>query len=320
MAWVPLTRTVTVPRTLETLLSVMVLAGALGCRTSVAAQSSSLPVTAGVAPDWSAVERALGRKGTMNPGDVLKFGFPRGDLHVMVRGVAIKPTLALGSWVAFKSIGTVTMAMGDLVLTEDEVEPVMRALQRSGIEQTALHNHVLGETPRVMYMHISATGDATKIASSIRTALELTKTPLIAPVVATAAIALDLDTVAIASALGAMGKGNGGVYQVAIARRETVRENGMDIPASMGLATAINFQSTGGGKAAITGDFVLLGSEVNPVMRALRSSGIDVTAVHSHMIGEEPRLYFMHFWADADAVTLAKGLRTALNETTSVRK
>ena len=298
----------------------MALAGVVGCRSSVAAQSTSLSATASSAPDWTAVERVLGRKGTMNPGDVLKFGFPRGDLHVMVRGVAIKPTLALGSWVAFKSMGAVTMAMGDLVLTEDEVEPVMRALQLNGIEQTALHNHVLGETPRVMYMHISASGDATKIATSIHAALELTKTPLMAPVGAAAAVALDLDTVAIATALGATGKGNGGVYQVAIARRETVRENGMDIPASMGLATAINFQSTGGGKAAITGDFVLLGSEVNPVMRALRSSGIDVTAVHSHMIGEEPRLYFMHFWADADAVALAKGLRMALDETTSVRR
>ncbi len=296
------------------------LAGLFGCRTGVAAQSASSSAKASIAPDWSAVERALGRKGTMNPGDVLKFGFPRGDLHVTVRGVAIKPTLALGSWVAFKSMGTVTMAMGDLVLTEDEVEPVMRALQRSGIEQTALHNHVLGETPRVMYMHISASGDGTTIATSIHAALELTKTPLIAAVAPAVPVALDLDTVAIAAALGATGKGNGGVYQVAIARRETIRENGMDIPASMGLATAINFQSTGSGKAAITGDFVLLGNEVNPVMRALRSSGIDVTAVHSHMIGEEPRLYFMHFWADADAVTLAKGLRKALDETTSVRK
>ena len=308
------------PRTLGRLFAVMALAGAGGCRTSLAAQSSTLPVRADSATDWSAVERTLGRRGTMNPGDVIKFGFPRNDLHVMVRGVAIKPSLALGSWVAFKTMGAVTMAMGDLVLTEDEVEPVMRALQLSGIEQTALHNHVLGETPRVMYMHISASGDATKIAASIHAALELTKTPLMAPVGAVLALALDLDTVAIASALGATGKGNGGVYQVAIARRETVRENGMDIPASMGLATAINFQSTGGGKAAITGDFVLLGSEVNPVMRALRSNGIDVTAVHSHMIGEEPRLYFMHFWADADAVTLAKGLRKALDETTSVRK
>ncbi len=308
------------PRTFERLFAVMALAGAVGCRTSLAAQSSTSPVRADSATDWSAVERTLGRRGTMNAGDVLKFGFPRNDLHVMVRGVAIKPSLALGSWVAFKTMGAATMAMGDLVLTEDEVEPVMRALQLSGIEQTALHNHVLGETPRVMYMHISASGDATKIAASIRAALELTKTPLIAPVGAVLALALDLDTVAIASALGATGKGNGGVYQVAIARRETVRENGMDIPASMGLATAINFQSTGGGKAAITGDFVLLGSEVNPVMRALRSNNIDVTAVHSHMIGEEPRLYFMHFWADADAVTLAKGLRKALDETTSVRK
>ena len=264
--------------------------------------------------DWTKVEAALGRKGALQPGDVMKFSFPRNDLTVIARGVQLKPALALGSWIAFKRVAdNGTMAMGDLVLLEDEVEPVMEALQKGSVEQTALHNHVLGEIPRIMYMHIMAHGDEARIASAVHDALALTKTPL-APPAAPGAVTIDLDTTAVARELGYSGKINGGVYQVAIPRAEKVYENRMEIPSSMGLATAINFQPTGGGKAAITGDFVMIGSEVNPVLRALRSHGIDVTAIHSHMLSETPRLFFMHFWANDDAVTLAKGLHAALAE------
>jgi hypothetical protein len=228
--------------------------------------------------------------------------------------VQLKPALALGSWIAFKRIASKnTMAMGDLVLLEDEVEPVMQALQKGGVEQTALHNHVLGEIPRIVYMHISAHGDEARIAGAIHDALALTKTPL-APPAPPATVTIDLDTAAVARELGYSGKVNGGVYQVAIPRAEKVYENRMEIPSSMGIATAINFQPTGAGKAAITGDFVMIGREVNPVLRALRSHGIDVTAIHSHMLSETPRLFFMHFWANDDAVTLAKGLHAALAE------
>jgi hypothetical protein len=204
-------------------------------------------------------------------------------------------------------------------LTEDEIGPVMRALQANGIEQTALHNHVLHETPRVMYMHILAHGDPVAVARSIRQALALTKTPLTPPSASApaAAAATDIDTLGIARTLGVAGKSNGGVYQVSVPRTETIREGGMDIPPSMGVATGINFQPTGGGKAAITGDFVLRPNEVNPVIRALRDNGIEVTAVHSHMLDEEPRLFFMHFWANDDAVKLARGLRAALDQTKS---
>ena len=267
---------------------------------------------------WAPVEAALGRKGAMQPGDVIKFSFPRSDLAVTVGGVALKPALALGSWVAFKLVGTNrSMAMGDLVLTEAEVSPVMKALQAAGVEQSALHNHVLGESPRVMYMHISAHGDGAKIARAIHDALALSKTPLGAPAPAAAPSAADLDTAGIAKALGIAGKLNGVVYQVTVPRSERITEMGQEVPPAMGVATAINFQPTGGGKAAITGDFVMRGSEVNPVIRALRDHGIEVTALHSHMIDEEPRLFFMHFWANDDAVTLAKGLRAALDQTKS---
>jgi hypothetical protein len=277
---------------------------------------AALAQTAPAANDWKAVEQALGRSGQLQGDGAYKFGLPRGDLKVTVDGVQVKPTLALGSWIAFSSPGQDAMVMGDLVLAEDEVSPVMLALQENGLQITALHNHVLHETPRVMYMHIAGHGDAVKLAGSVKQVIALTKTPAPAQPPSTPP-ALDLDTAAIDQTLGAKGKVNGGVYQVGVPRAEKITEAGMSIPGSMGLATALNFQPTGGGKVAITGDFVLLGSEVNPVMKALRQNGIQVTAVHSHMLQEEPRLFFMHFWANDDAVKLAKGLRAALDQTNS---
>jgi hypothetical protein len=280
----------------------------------IVASVLALPIHAMAAQgSWNAVDEALGRKGTLNPGAVQRYGFPRGDLQVSARGIAIRPAFALGSWVAFKKAsGSSTMMMGDLVLSDTEVAGVMQTLQAGGIEQTAVHNHLLGESPRVMYMHVSAHGDATKIAQTLREALARTGTPM-TPSAAGPATTMDLDTMAIARALGIAGKTNGGVYQVSVPRRETIRQEGHDVPPAMGVATAINFQPTGGGKAAITGDFVLIASEVNPVIRALRDNGIEVTALHSHMLGEQPRLYFMHFWANDDAGRLARGLRAALD-------
>ena len=265
---------------------------------------------------WKGVEDALGRHGNPQPGNVFKFGLPRADMHVTVQGVAIKPALALGSWLAFQQMNGEAMVMGDLVLAEDEVGPVMLMLRQRGIEQTALHNHLLFENPRVMYMHISGHGDAVRLATALHDALALTKTP--APTAPAAAPAkLDLDQAQVESALGRKGTLNGGVLQFSVPRAETITDHGAEVPPSMGTATALNFQPTGNGKAAITGDFVLLGSEVNPVIRALRENGIAVSAIHSHMLDESPRLFFMHFWANDDAVKLAKGLRAALDLTNS---
>jgi Domain of Unknown Function (DUF1259) len=281
----------------------------------------SCAVVAQTAPatnDWKAVEQALGRSGQLQGDGAYKFGLPRGDLKVTVDGVQIKPTLALGSWVAFSSPGQDAMLMGDLVLAEDEVSPVMLALQENGLQITALHNHVLHETPRVMYMHIAGHGDTVKLADAVKKVIALTKTTAPAPP-PSAPPALEMDTAAIDQVLGHKGKVNGGVYQVGVPRAEKVTEAGMTVPGSMGLATALNFQPTGAGKAAITGDFVLLGSEVNPVIKALRQSGIQVTALHNHMLQEEPRLFFVHFWANDDAVKLAKGLRAALDNTNSAK-
>ena len=264
--------------------------------------------------NWSAVDAAVGRAAVVQPGDVHRFNFPRGDLQVSVGDVRIRPALALGGWVAFKEISGGVVAMGDLVLAENEVDPVIGALQAGGVEQTAIHHHILGESPRVIYVHVHAHGDAIKIAQAIRSAVALTKIPAPTPA-APAPIALD--TVQIAQILGRTGRGNGGVYQVSVARSEVIRENGIEVPPSMGLATAINFQPTGNGRAAITGDFVLLASEVNPVIQALRANGIAVTSLHSHMLTEEPRLFFMHFWANDDALKLARGLKAALDRTKS---
>ena len=265
---------------------------------------------------WKPVETAFGRGGKLQPDGVFKFSMPRKDLNVTVSGTSIKAGLALGSWVAFKGDVADSMVMGDLVLTEGEVEPVMLKLQQGGVEITALHNHVLNESPRVMYMHIAGHGNAAKLAQAIHDALALTKTPGESAAPA-ATQKLDLNTDQIDQALRNQGKDNSGVYQVSVPRAETIKEGGMEIPPSMGVATAINFQPTGAGKAAITGDFVLIASEVNPVIAALRENGIEVTALHSHMLDEEPRLFFMHFWANDDAVKLAQGLRAALDKTSS---
>ena len=276
--------------------------------------------------DWTAIDAAIGRPGVVQPGDVHRYNFPRSDLTVTVTSakgdVRLRPALALGGWIAMHAMGggDSVMAMGDLVLTEREIAPVMSALQAGGVEQSALHHHVLYETPRVLYMHVHATGSAQSIAVAIRKAVALTGAPAATPAAVTAVAApIDLDTAGVARALGRAGRVNGGVYQVSVPRAESIRDGAMVIPPAMGLGTAINFQPTGAGNAAITGDFVMIASEVNPVIRALRAAGIEVTSLHNHMLTDEPRLFFMHFWANDDAVGLARGLRTALELTNSVR-
>ena len=270
------------------------------------------------AVDWQKVDAAIGRSAAVT-GDVHRYGFPRTDLQVTVDGVAIRPTFALGGWAAFKPAHDGAMVMGDLVLLDTEIAPVMSKLIENGVEISAVHNHVLRGNPATYYMHIGGHGDPVKLATAIRTALAESKTPLTAPTPGTPP-AIDLDTAQIDQIIGAKGNNNGGVYAIGVPRKDPINEGGMQVaPAGpMGVATAINFQPTGGGKAAITGDFVLTDTEVNPVIKALRSSGIEVTAIHSHMLSEQPRLIFMHFWANDDALKLAKGLRAALDKTASV--
>ena len=270
--------------------------------------------------DWGKVDAAFGRKATVS-GDVHRYGFPRSDLSVTLDGVAIKPGFALGSWVALKPAHGGAMVMGDLVLLEAEINPVMTALINNGLEITAVHNHLLRANPPTFYMHVGGHGDPVKIATTIVQALQSSKTPLAPPTPPATQPAVDLDTAQLDQIIGAKGTANGGIYQFGVPRRDPVMEGGMQLtpPGPIGAATAINFQPTGGGKAAITGDFVLIGEEVNPVIKELRSNGIKVTAIHSHMLDEQPRLIFMHFWANDDAIKLAKGLRAALDKTASAK-
>ena len=270
--------------------------------------------------DWKKVDEAIGRSAAVS-GDVHRYGFPRTDLTVTLDGVTIRPALALGGWAAFKPAHGGAMVMGDLVLLQSEITPVMTKLIENGMEVTAIHNHVLRADPLTFYMHIGGHGDPVKLATAIRTALAESKTPLTPPAPAATPPAVDLDTAQLDQIIGVKGQNNGGVYQFGVPRRDPVSEGGVQLsPAGpTGVATAIGFQPTGGGKAAITGDFVLTGEEVNPVIKELRANGIEVTAIHSHMLTEQPRLIFMHFWANDDAIKLAKGLRAALDKTASAK-
>ena len=279
------------------------------------------PTSSSAQTPWQqAVASNLGKTGTEMPGGVYRVGLPRTDLKVTLDGVPLKAGFALGSWVAFMPHGAgQAMVMGDLVLTDAEVNPVMKRLLDGGFEITALHNHLLTAAPQTMYMHVGATGDPAKLATTLHEALALSGTPFTAPAAASPPPALDLDTAAIDQALGHKGKNNGGVYQFGIARATTPHGGGMALPDAMGSAIAINFQPTGGGKAAITGDFVLTANEVQPVLKALRANGIDVTALHNHMLDDEPRLFFMHFWANDDARKLASGLAQALSHVKTAR-
>jgi hypothetical protein len=266
--------------------------------------------------DWGKVDTAFGRKPAV-AGDVHRYGFPRSDLNVTLDGVTIKPGLALGGWIALKPAHGGAMAMGDLVLLDSEVSPVMAKLLAGGLEVTAVHNHLLRASPMPFYMHVGGHGDPVKLATAIHDALAESKTPMTPPSPPASPPAIDLDTAQIDQIIGAKGSNNGGIYGIGVPRRDPINENGMQIaPAGpMGVATGINFQPTGGGKAAITGDFVLAGEEVQPVLKTLRENGIEVTAIHSHMLTEQPRVIFMHFWANDDAIKLAKGLRAALDKT-----
>src|SRR3954470_3407177 len=268
---------------------------------------------------WDPVAKALGRSGSEMPGGVYRVGLGRSDLKVTLDGVQVKPSLALGSYLAFQKMGNEAMVMGDLVLLHEEVNPVMKKLVDGGVEITALHNHVLRSTPATMYMHFSGKGDPVKLATVLHDALALSKTPLTAPAAAGSPPPVELDTGALEATLRAKGNNNAGVYGFNIPRADKITDAGMEVPVAAGSGIVINFQPTGAGKAAITGDFVLTAKEVNPTLKTLRDNGIEMTALHSHMLEEQPRLFFMHFWANDDAQKLAKALREALDHVNLAR-
>src|SRR6478609_8084717 len=282
--------------------------------------ATAFPTLAGAADiDWKKVDAALGKTAAVS-GDVHRYGLPRSDLKVTLDGVAIKPALALGGWVAFAPMHGGVMVMGDLVLLETEIAPVMSKLLDGGLDITAVHNHVLRASPATFYMHVGGHGDPEKMAAVIRSALAASKTPLDPPpTTAGPAPAVDLDTAKLDQIMGVKGTAVGGVYQFGVPRRDPATESGMQVNTPLGGANAVNFQPTGNGKAAITGDFLVTGEEVNPLIRALRAGDIEVTAIHSHMLDEQPRMFFIHFWANDEALKLTRNVRAAL-QTTAIAK
>lgn len=259
----------------------------------------------------SAIDQALGRSG-QKTGDVYKVGFPRTDLHVSVRGLAIKPGLALGSWAAFAGTDDNAMVMGDLVLLEDELNPVMDKLRASGFEITAVHNHLIDETPHVLYMHYMGHGPPAQLATALKAALSVSKTPLEKPAAATDEPAAPAWVTTVQDSVERKGTLKGGVLSYGVPRSDQITANGITIAPAAGVAETINFQAADSGQVATTGDFVLTAAEVNPVLSELRAHNIAVTALHSHMLTEEPRLFFMHFWAVGDPQSVGAGIKAAL--------
>ncbi len=274
------------------------------------------PVAVSGDGDWKPVTDALGRTGKlMDRGTVYRIPLVRSDLHVQTDGVAIAPGLSLGGYAAFVRYSDMTMVMGDLVVTEDELPKVTDALHAHGLTQTALHKHLLAQTPPIWWTHFSAMGDPATLATGLRDVLAATAIPAPSPTPAPPAPAPDLDTAAIDAALGRTGTADGGLYKFNLARADTITDNNHLLPPGTGVTTVINFQPLGGGKAAINGDFVLTDNETQPVITALRAGHIAIVELHNHMLTEQPRLFFLHYWAVDDAATLAKALRPALDAT-----
>lgn len=274
----------------------------------------SLPILARAQGVTTAtIDQALGRSG-QKTGDVYRVSFPRTDLHVSVHGVAIKPGLALGSWAAFLGSDDSAMVMGDLVLLEGELNPVMAKLRSSGFEITAVHNHLMEETPKVLYMHYMGHGPAVQLATSLRAALSVSKTPLEKPATAAEEPAPPAWVKNVEDAVGRKGTFKGGVLSYGVPRSESITMAGMTIPPAAGVGEAINFQAADSGNVATTGDFVLIADEVNAVISELQGHNISVTALHSHMLTEEPRLFFMHFWSVGSPESVGAGIKAALSK------
>ena len=273
----------------------------------------ALTGTATAAPEWNLVTGVLGRDPVEQPNDIRRYNFPRGDLTVVADGIEIKPGFALGTWLSFLPMGDDAMVMGDIVVLQEELPDVVAALAAGGINITAIHHHLIRAEPFPLYIHIEGMGDATGLATTLREALETTATPLDPPAPPGEQPPMPLDTAAIDAAMGREGEAGGGIYRFNIPRAEDIVADGMTIPTALGLGIALNFQPTEGNRAVINGDFVLTADEVNPVIAALTEHGIEVISIHNHMLTEEPRLFFMHFWGNDDAVALATGLRAALD-------
>jgi hypothetical protein len=276
---------------------------------------------AATAPTWSdqpldtaAISSALGRSGKLMPGDVYRVALSRSDLHVTIDGLTLRPGFALGGYAVYKAEPQGTLLLGDLPLSPAEVQAVQESLESSGFRITALHNHLLNETPHVMYMHYMKVGDAAALSADLERALALTKIPPPAAASATPALAADFASEdVIEQILGYKRTVTGGVLSIGVPRAETITLEGMTLPPSMGVATAMNFEPADGGRVATTGDFVLIAKEVPLVESSLKAHGFLATALHQHMLGDSPTLYYMHFYAVGTPESIAAGLKDALS-------
>ena len=256
------------------------------------------------------IENIFGRMPSKEMGHY-KFSFPRQDIHVTLDGIKIDPRLAFTTWFAFRPMDTVNaevMMMGDVVLLETEFKSVLQKLDQRGIDISAIHNHLLNEKPKIMYMHVMAMGAPADLSAKMKEVLQLTATPLTASFTDTAST---MDWGKTEEIIGMAGKKEGSILKFGVPRIERIKDQGMELPENFGINSTINFQKVGD-KAAATGDFVLLGSEVNTAQKILGRAGLLVTAVHSHMLFENPRLFFMHFWGLDDPEKIAKAIREVL--------
>ncbi len=256
------------------------------------------------------LEQIFGEKGAAQ-GDVVKFTFPRSDLRVKMGKVTVSPGLAMTSWAGFKIGEDRSVVMGDLVLTNSEVQPVIKKCGEMGIEVTALHNHLIGSSPNLMYLHYAGSGDPTALANAIKAVLKMTKTPMVKSAAKTEVMKSD-ELTKLEGIMGRKGQQKGNLIQFGVQRNDKITENDMEIPSALGTAMPINFEILGK-IAATTGDFVLIADEVNPVIKALSANNIQITAIHNHMLKEAPRLFFLHFWGYDNPTTLAKGIKAALD-------
>jgi len=264
--------------------------------------------------EYAAVLSAVGRQGDYKD-NVLKVNVPRGDLKVVVDGVATPTPFGFGGWFALtKGTGGMEVMMGDLVLVESEVNPVMSALLDNGLEVTALHNHFFADTPHMFYMHVHGHGAAADLANKMKPALALIGKTLQAATTQGRAIEGKLDTDGLSKTIGFAGEQTGAVYKITIGRADfTMKEMGATINARMGLNTWAAFYGTDA-DAVVAGDVAMLDAEVTPVLKALRANGIDVVAMHHHMVGTQPNVTFLHYWGKGQAQRLAAGVRAALDQ------
>ncbi|MFC7524179.1 DUF1259 domain-containing protein [Parapedobacter sp. GCM10030251] len=266
--------------------------------------------------DIAAIENALGMKGTENNGEY-KVTVPQNDLKIMVDGFQIIPPMGLGSWLAFAPAKEGAMLMGDVVVTEDDLWPVQQEVIRQGLTITAIHNHFVRNTPNVMYMHLGGIGDEAELAAKAKAVLDRVATVRGGNPADGSKIEVEnsLDTAMIAQTLGHSGSTSQGVYKVTIGRPDVdLREHGAPVSTFLGFNTWASWQGTPE-KAAVAGDFTMLADEVAPVIKALVENGIEVVAVHNHMVHEQPRIFFLHYWGVGPAEKLAKGLKAALDQT-----